>query len=438
MSSFNPIPVQLGSPPRIFDALRNLLRRRVFWVLCDQAIVSAGNFFTANQLARYLPQSEFGSFALLLETMLYANSLQAAVVIYPLTIQAATGEGKGIGRIATLSLILTLALLPIAGIAMALAAAAMTGPSIVLWATLALILWQLQETVRRALMAELRFAAAIPGDFISYCGQAIFIFAAWQMGVLTLNLALIGMSLTSALGIIVQSAQVGLQRVALRDLLPIAREFWVLGRWMLLTNAGGFVSYVSYWWVLRWFYGTAECAIYGAILGVLKLANPIVSGISNLVVPAVAQINAQYGSRGARKTALRYIGVATVILVPYFVALVIAPEFALRLFYGNETPYAQYWQLLRLFVINYTLSVTATFVGAWLLGLGHSRLAFWTQLVNMIVSLLVGLPLTYLLGARGFILGGMVACIAIAVSDLYFLWRVGATNDRPAVRDIPP
>src|SRR5262245_22544082 len=59
--------------------------RRSVWALADQGIVSLGNCATNVLLARSLAVAEFGVFALLLEAMLFLNSLQAALVIYPLS-----------------------------------------------------------------------------------------------------------------------------------------------------------------------------------------------------------------------------------------------------------------------------------------------------------------------------------------------------------------
>src|SRR5829696_6106635 len=50
--------------------------RRSVWALADQGIVSLGNCATNILLARSLAVAEFGIFALMLEAMLFLNSLQ--------------------------------------------------------------------------------------------------------------------------------------------------------------------------------------------------------------------------------------------------------------------------------------------------------------------------------------------------------------------------
>src|SRR5688500_4624794 len=67
--------------------------RKSFWPLADQGVVSAGNFLTLVIVARALPaRSEYGVFGLALECIFYFNTLQSALVGYPLTVRGATTD----------------------------------------------------------------------------------------------------------------------------------------------------------------------------------------------------------------------------------------------------------------------------------------------------------------------------------------------------------
>src|SRR5262249_35233931 len=204
---------------------------RATWVLIDQGVVSLGNFLTINLLVRNLAETKYGAFNVLLETMLYLNSLQAAVINYPLTIKGASGDHANLKRLATASVGLTLGLLPLLGAAIAVAAAVLQGWDFAIVAIAAMVLWQVQETLRRALISELRFADAVWGDAISFLGQAATLFILGRMGMITFGSALLVMSLTSGAAIALQAMQIGLIRVRLRELKVIARDFWKLGWW---------------------------------------------------------------------------------------------------------------------------------------------------------------------------------------------------------------
>lgn len=401
--------------------LGELFQRRATWVMIDQGVVSAGNFLTVNFLARWLPESEFGLFSVMLETMLYLNSLQAALVIYPLSVRGAKEHSSGLGRLASGSIGLSLALLPILGLAMGGAAGLTSGGWTIITAIAAIALWQLQETTRRALMADLRFGDAIWGDALRYIGQPGMILAAHLGGVLTLNTAYLAIGLSSATGIILQSIQIGLKPVYWQDLKEMAAEFWVLGRWMLLNNAGGLISGLAYWYVLKWNHGDAECAAFGVIVGLMKLANPVMVSMGSLIVPAVARLHAHEGLKPARRIFFRYALFGAVLLTPFYLLVLCVPELTLRLFYGWNTPYVEHSLPLRLFVINYALSYIYTVIGAWMAGLGYTRMAFNVQAVNVLVTLVAGLPMTYAFGVMGLILGGMIAIGSTAITAAIYM-----------------
>ena len=48
------------------------------------------------------------------------------------------------------------------------------------------------------------------------------------------------------------------------------------------------------------------------------------------------------------------------------------------------------------------------------MGLGRSRQSFYTQVVNIAATLTLGLPLTWLWGAQGLIVGGLAAAACTA------------------------
>jgi membrane protein implicated in regulation of membrane protease activity len=152
-------------------------KKRGIAVLIDQAVVSMGNFLTLALLGRHLIAAEFGAYGLIMETLFFLNGVQFALVIYPLTIRGATGDHGTVRQLTLASLLFTVLLVPFTVIVMGKTAIATGVGFAAAAAVLATLLWQVQETLRRALMAELRFSAAVWGDAISYLGQAAIILA---------------------------------------------------------------------------------------------------------------------------------------------------------------------------------------------------------------------------------------------------------------------
>ncbi len=409
--------------PSLLARIAALRHRRASWVLVDQGVASLGNFLTGTFLARYLPQNEYGAFGVLLETMLYLNSLQAALVIYPLTIKGATGDRANLGRVATASILFTLLLLPILGGAMVGATHASEMISVAAVAVAALVLWQLQETMRRALISDLRFSDAVWGDLLSYPGQAAAIFALAWFGKLSLGSAFVAMGLTSAAAIVVQSIQIGLKPIQFDRIRVLAVEFWRLGRWMLLTNGASVITGLGFIWTLKWSHGLMETAMFAALVQLFKLANPIMSSMSGLIVPAVARTSAVNGTRASTRMAIRYTAFGALLLTPYFLILALFPGTALRLLYGEHSPYLGEANLLRMYVANYVVVYFSATTGAWLAGLGQSRWTFHAQLLNIAVTLFIGLPLTAYFGVIGLIIGGLVSSTSGVAACAYYIHK---------------
>jgi O-antigen/teichoic acid export membrane protein len=415
-------------PTKMRGKFQGLMRRRATWVLGDQGVVSAGNYLTVLALARFLPKPELGAFGILLETMLYLNTLQAAIVIYPLTIKGATGQKSNLGRLATMAILFTLALLPILGGATYFSVRAIHSTSIAIAAIAAMLLWQIQETLRRAMISELRFSECVWGDAISYLGQAALLIILGRAGILTLNGAFAIIAVTSAAAIGLQAWQIGLQPVNRSHLRSVAHDFWKLGRWMLLSSTSAIVGWLGYWWTLEWKWGLEACAMFTACAQLLKLANPIINSMSNMITPAVARASTSSGMKSATRMALRYALFGAALISPFVLGLLIFPGTILHLAYGAKSPYLGLTLLLRLTVVNFIVGYIATMLSSWLVGLGHSRLHFYSQINNIVIALLIGLPLTAKFGVYGLIGGGIFMTTTTSILLMFLLRRAIRTG----------
>jgi O-antigen/teichoic acid export membrane protein len=404
----------------------------------DQAVVSLGNFLTAAVLARHLPERQWGAYGLIIETILFLNGLQAALVNYPLTVRAAA-DAKHLRRSTTAALLLATALLPILAIAIyfsAHGAAGSGGAAVGGAAIVAMALWQIQETLRRTLVADSRVAASVVGDAVSYLGQAVVLWGMARLGILTLPFALLVIGASSALGAAVQVMQIGLETVTWSDVRALAGDFWRLGRWMLLSNCTALVTSLGLLWTLRFSGGLEAVATFTAVTMLLKLANPVFSGVGALLIPAVAKANAAGGIREAKREALRWTGLGAVVLLPYYAALCILPGIALRVCYGPGSPYLAAGMLLQLYVISRAFDYGAMAVGGVLAGLGQTRRDFAAQIVHTAVVLIACIPMTYAWGVRGIIVGSIIASGSYVVTAMLLLR--GAMRETATVNELPP
>lgn len=408
------------------------------WALADQAASSVGNFATNIILARTLAKESYGTFGLILEAIFFLNAIQSALVTYPLSVHGASSDPHKLSRYATISLLMTM-LLAAPVILVALIAGALSGHLLVAaCASLALLLWQLQETLRRAMLAHLRHADAIWGDAISYLGQAICIVALIGANRLTLERVFAVLALTSAAAAMLQLVQVGLTRITWRELLQRSREFMAYGRYLAANNVTVIISSLGYSWVLTWCYGRSAVAELYAILTLLKLTSPMINGIVSILVPATARVNDAQGPSAAARVAAKYTLVGAVVLVPYFLVLISFPTHAIELFYGRGSVYAQDINVLRLYVAWAALTYAVSTMAAYFNAIHQSRLSMIAQMVNAGVSLGLGLPLVFVGGLPAAAAGTVLAVAAQLAVLLHF--RTGLRGGEPALRltaDLP-
>jgi len=228
--------------------LKALRRGAGVWAMADQGVVSLGNFLTVIVLARFLPLVEFGAYAVLFEVVLFLNSIAASLITYPLSVKGAAAERDVVRRLTGASVVMTLLLGVPLGIATLGGALAVGRVSLAPWIIAAMILWQLQEALRRALTAHLRFSTALPGDAISYLGQAFLLVLLVWHGHMTLETAFFVMAVTSLIAGAVQWIQVKPLFPGRTEFVGLTRQFWKTGNWAMLSNLTTVITIPSFAW----------------------------------------------------------------------------------------------------------------------------------------------------------------------------------------------
>jgi O-antigen/teichoic acid export membrane protein len=402
------------SVPRAALAARvlRLLRGRAFWALADQAVASVSNFVTVVLVARMLPVERYGAFALLWELLMFLGSLHAALVVYPLLIRGARLDADRVRYLATVCVILTLALAcPLSATIYAVGA----WQHVLLGACAAgaLVAFQVHETLRRALLAHFRYSEAIWGDAIGYLGLAGAVFALSRFGVLSAPAVFASMAGTFLLAAGMQALRLrpaGLERGAVR---AAAAEFWVLGRWMLASNLTWVFTGIGVQWCLAAFQDLTHVANFQAVANLLRFTNPLIAAIGGLVIPSVARAGARAG--------MRYALLGGAILLPYFTILFVAPRWSATLFYGPASEYLGHAFEIRIMVVTGAAGYATQMLLAVLAGQGRSKAHFVAQAVNTAASILFVLPAAVLSGWTMSMVAGLGAMLATGATALLML-----------------
>lgn len=426
--------------------LSRLMAARGVWALGDQAVCSAGNFLAGLLMARGLEKDPhgFGVYSLMLSVLLFVNSLHGSIVSYPLTLEGAAAGTARFRRLTRRALQFTFAIGPVLAIVAIVAALRMDRLTLLPWTVLAMVAWQAQETVRRALLAKLRHRDAILGDAIRFLGHALSIYVFYKLGILTPEWGMIGIAVTSTIALCVQLAQVrwsgrssdptdageGDTDAAAPDPTAIAeaRRWWRMGRWMLVTclvNVG--TIYLSPW-ILEAVQGERSVAELAALTALLNLTNPIVFSLAGLVIAAVANATASAptpmaGVRAGHRVAIKYTLFGAALVVPYYAVVTLFPEFMLSLFFKATSPYVALAGEVKWMTLTYAALFISTMAVSLLNGLGRARDSFVATLSSSIATVVISIPMIIHYGLHGALVAGWFPMFLQLAVALWLLRR---------------
>lgn len=413
---------------------------RTVWAMGDQGMVSLGNFAVNIILARNVSTTDFGIYTLVFSVFLFLNGLHGSFVNYPLTIRIAKEEALEVPRLAGLALVLTLFLLVPLGGGVVVLFVILERPLLIPYAMLAFIAWRFHDVMRRTLMAQLRFRDAIPGDAVSYLGQAVAMLGLIYFDVLSLEAVFLAMAGTSALAALVQMVQVGVRFSHPRTMWPFVKECWELGRWVVMRRVAAVAQMQAVGWVLAAFHGVEATANFRAAVNILAVTHPIIQGIGNMVIPSVAHAHRKGIGPAMRATAL--LGVQGAVLVlPYFLALALFPSQALGVIYGPESPYRMLTDVLVILTMTYTISYITRMLMGSLSGLAKPDVAFHAQLYATVSALVISLPMAAWGGVYYAAVGALLSHIVKLAAAGYLLRREcvrdggGGPTGKPALED---
>lgn len=394
--------------------LTGLLDLRGFWAIADQAVVSLGNFLTTIILARTVAPELYGVWTVLFGLVLFLNSVHASLIVYPLTVMTATCEPEESRSNISGALGLTAVLSVPLGLLMVVAAAFIDAVSLGLWAWLALLCWQLQETTRRALMARFSCRRALGGDAISYLCQAGFVWMLSQRGGLSLARSFAVIAATCGLAALVQAFQLREHISWPSSWKDLAARFWKKGHWVLWSDLTTNFGFQATPWVLFLMRGAGAAAGYQAISNLLGLSHPVMLSLGNVIVPEAARARARGGVQAARRVARIHATQGGLLLLVSFAILTAFPKQLLGLFYGSGSIYLELDHDIRLFALVYLLFFTALALKFLLNALQETRRQLMAELFCFALLGITIVPLVTMFGLPG----------AIAALGLWFLARV--------------
>ena len=385
---------------RVRQFYYRMLDLETFWAIADQGIVSLGNFLTTIILARTFVPAAYGVWTVLFGLILLLNVVHASLIAYPITILAATADPSESRSAISGALVLTTALSLPLGLMLVGASWLIGAGTVGLWAGVALLGWQLQETTRRALMAKRSCRHALPGDALSYLSQAAIVW--WLSHQLGLSLASAFAVVAATCGVagLAQALQLGL-RIESFNPRKLVTRFWREGHWVLWSELTSNVGFLATPWVLFVLKGAGSAAGYQAISNLVGLSHPVIFSLGNVIVPSAARARIKGGFEAAHRSASIHATQGGLVLLVCFGLLLAFPTQLLRLLYGSGSPYLSLAGDVRLFAVVYLLFFIGLTLKSLLKALQQTKAQFVAELLSCALLAVIIVPLVSVFGLTG-------------------------------------
>jgi O-antigen/teichoic acid export membrane protein len=408
-----------------------LLIERASWTLVDQGVVSGGNFLLNILLARTLSEADYGQFVLFLGAIFALRAFDYSLISYPLSVRLCVASDEERAGLLGNTILLAVTLNIVSVVAMGLGATLLKAHDLWLPACLCFLCWQAQETSRRCLLADFRYRAAVPGDGTSYVGQALLIALLAWFGKVTLASTLYAMSATFAIGAVVHLSKVRLAWPDFSQTRQLAREYFSVGKWSLVTYQLQTLRGQLFPWMLAGTAGTAATASFQAASNIAGTMTPIIIGIGNAIPQVAAQVHRTGGVIGAMRAAYGYalFGLAPVLVI--CAAAVLMPEFLLRTVYGPSSPYLGAAVALQLLAVAGLLEFITDVATKILLGVQAGRLASLCNAAGVVSAAVLAFALIGRWGVVGACLGLLITNLVRAIGAvLAIAWLIAEEKSR--------
>ncbi len=319
--------------------------------LVDQSVFSLGNFASTVIVGKFAGDTELGIYALAMATVYLATAFQRALVAAPYTVQVQrlTGERRSERRgsalvqvlIVTTILCLLVATLRAVGLVQlgdfrvsALLLVALTAS------------WGLRDFWRRILFADLRFGEALALDGLVVGAQLSLLAYYTSNQLLSATTALQAVIWPSAISSLAFFLFRRRQfRISATRLSSDFRASWRYGRWSTLTEGIFAGQELAIQALLAASSSFATTGVYAACMSIVKLTNPLVYAIGNLVGPRTAQTLHQEGPRKLATGVNRVAWFVAASMAAYLVVVFVAGGLMMEMLYGSA--YAdKHWLLV--------------------------------------------------------------------------------------------
>ena len=398
--------------------------------LFDQGLVSGANFLTNVILARGFGIREYGVFALAWVAVLFANSLQYALIVTPMMSIGPKQKEEDRGSYYGSVLVQELAFAFLAASIMFVSVRLSTRfypqwgiGDLALPLSCATLAYLLQEFLRRYFFCTRQSVRALTTDAVGYLTQLPIVFWIAHSHGGKLSTILWVIAATSLVGFLACIRWYEHVKFEIESIKSVFLRHWRMSRWLVPTAFMQWGAGNLFLMAAPIYYGAAASATIRAANNIVGVAHVWFLGLDN-VVPAEAARRLRHQGLNAMMHYIRQVLFRWGSVTLAFTAIVAAfPTFWLKLAYGAK--YSSDGSVLRLYALLYIFVFLSGPLRAGLQALEYTAPVFWAYPAMIAFSVLLVGPLAGGLGLNGVIIG-MCATQLIAQSlvGTAFLIRV--------------
>jgi O-antigen/teichoic acid export membrane protein len=380
-------------------------------------------------LARELGPAAFGAFTLAYTALLFANSLQSALITQPHNVLGATRLAEDYDRY-TASTAITQVLLALVSASVVIGAAATASvrdwqaASLLFALGPAIFFWQMQEFVRRVLYTEERLGAAFLNDVVSYGGQALVIAVLWRLHVLSGPSTLYALAASSFAAMLVGCWQLKPILISPSFDLDVVRANWQFGKWLAGGQLGYWFSSQLYLYLSAILLGATATGAIRASQVLLGPLTVLLAFLESVLPIRFSRILASGGERALNTELKRSYILTAPAVAGYVLVVAVFGGPLMRVVYGDV--YAGYSTVLALFGIYYLASYVARVVSAALRAKAATQPIFKGYLYSSAFALTGGWLLVRFGGVEGAILGMIASLVVMNI----VIWRAYVITDQ--------
>jgi O-antigen/teichoic acid export membrane protein len=263
----------------------------------------------------------------------------------------------------------------------------------------------LREFARRFAFAHLRVGTACFIDLVVSVAQisgVIVIFFADRLDATTALIATgIAASIGGSMGLATMRRSFSIR---LELLASSIREHWRFGRWVLASNLLITLQAYAVHWLLAFISGTADTGVYSACLTSVRVLNPLLLGVGNVLGPMAARAFAGGGLKRLRTLMVKVSSCLIPMLGLYCILVHAVGDQVIAFLYGGSE-YLGHGHLLSVLALTVFIAAIDLPIDAGLSAMNRPDIGFRASVVSTLV-VVVG---SFLLIPKYGMLGGAYA-----------------------------